>query len=130
MGTRKPQERRSKMSESNSYAVTVTGWEQQLTAIERNFDELPETEIPRERLQGIVTQIRGYAAEQAALTASKQEASKRIQFLLVQGRKLSTVLRTIVREHYGNRSEKLAEFGMQPLRTRPRNPENPLPTPE
>lgn len=118
------------MAESNSYAVTVNGWDEQLTAIERNIDELPESEIPRQRLQSIVTEIRGYAAEQAALTASKQLATKRIQYLLVQGRKLSTVLRTIVREHYGNRSEKLAEFGMQPLRSRPRNPENPLPTPE
>ena len=80
--------------------------------------------------RGIVTQIREYSAEQAALTASKQEATKRVQYLLVQGRKLSTVLRAIIREHYGNRSEKLAEFGMQPLRTRPRNPENPLPDPE
>ena len=118
------------MSESNSYADTVNGWEEQLTAIEQNIADLPQTEIPRQRLRTILTQTRAFSAEQAVFTASKQEASKRIQFLLVEGRKLSTVLRTIIREHYGNRSEKLAEFGLQPLRGRPRNPENPLPLPE
>ena len=122
------------MSESNSYADTVNEWEEVLTALEQNSADLPQTEIPRQRLRSILTQIRGYAAEQASLTASKQESTKRVYFLLAQGRKLSTVLRTTIREHYGNRSEKLAEFGLQPLRSRPRNPavENPPPptTPE
>jgi hypothetical protein len=119
------------MSESNSYAEVVNGWEEQLTAIEQNKSDLPQLEIPRQRLQAITTQIRAYSAEQATLTAAKQEATKRIYFLLAQGRKLSTVLRTAIREQYGNRSEKLAEFGLKPLRPR-RNPaeENPLPKPE
>jgi len=110
------------MSESNSYADTVNEWEEVLTALEQNSADLPQTEIPRQRLRAILTQIRGYAAEQASLTASKQESTKRVYFLLAQGRKLSTVLRTTIREHYGNRGEKLAEFGLQPLRSRPRNP--------
>ena len=120
------------MPESNSYADAVNEWEELLTAIEQNSDDLPQLEIPRQRLQTLLTQIRAYAAEQAALTASRQQATKRVTFLLTQGRKLSTVLRTSVREHYGNRSEKLAEFGLQPLRSRPRNPgdDNPLPQPE
>jgi len=118
------------MSESNSYAETVTGWEKELAAAEQNNADLPQAEIPRGKLQGVLTEIRSVSAEQAVLTASKQEATKQIYILLAQGRKLSTLLRTIVREHYGNRSEKLAEFGMQPLRGRPRNPETPGPLPE
>lgn len=118
------------MSESNSYAETVTGWEKELTAAERNSSDLPQAQIPREKLQGVLLEIRGVAAEQASLTASKQEKTQRIYTLLAQGRKISTLLRTIVREHYGNRSEKLAEFGIQPLRSRPRNPETPGPLPE
>ena len=118
------------MSESNSYAETVITWEKELAAAERNSTDLPQAEIPREKLQGVLTAIRGVAAEQATLTANKQEATQRIYTLLAQGRKVSTLLRTIVREHYGNRSEKLAEFGMQPLRGRPRNPETPGPLPE
>jgi hypothetical protein len=117
------------MSKSNSYAETVNGWDELLTALEQNSAELPQLEIPRERLQTLVTQIRSFATEQAAMTASRQQATERVYFLLAQGRKLATVLRTAVREHYGNRSEKVAEFGLQPLRPR-RQPDNPLPQPE
>ncbi|HEX7185186.1 MAG TPA: hypothetical protein VF756_25395 [Thermoanaerobaculia bacterium] len=37
---------------------------------------------------------------------------------LAEGRKLATFLRTGVKQHYGNRSEKLAEFDLQPFRGR------------
>lgn len=125
------------MSESNSYAEVVTSWELVLAAIERNLAEIPQAEIPLQKLQVALKEIRELSAEQAALTAKKQEASKRIQKLILQGRKLSTVLRTLVREHYGNRSEKLAEFNLQPFRGRPRKapegegkpPATPPPTP-
>ena len=118
------------MSESNSYAEVVTGWEQQIAAVDRNLADLPQAQIPRDKLNGILTEIREASGEQAALTAQKQEASKRIQGLLVLGRKVSTVLWTLVREHYGNRSEKLAEFNLQPFRGRPRTTEPTGPTPE
>ena len=118
------------MSESNSYAEVVTGWERELAALEQNIAEMPQAEIPRQKLQGILTEIRELSTEQKALTAKKQEASKRIQALIVQGRKLSTVLRTLVREHYGNRSEKLAEFNLQPFRGRPRQIQPTVPTTE
>ena len=118
------------MSESNSYAEVVTGWERELAALEQNIAEMPQAEIPRQKLQGILTEIRELSTEQKALAAKKQETSKRIQALIVQGRKLSTVLRTLVREHYGNRSEKLAEFNLQPFRGRPRQIKTPVPTKE
>ncbi len=117
------------MSKSNSYAETVNGWDELLTALEQNSSDLPQLEIPRERLQTIVAQIRSFATEQAAMTASRQLATERVYYLLAQGRKLATVLRASVREYYGNRSQKIAEFGLQPLR--PRRPQdNPLPPPE
>jgi hypothetical protein len=119
------------MTKSNSYAETVSGWEELLAALEQNSGELTQLETPRQRLQVILDQIKAFAAEQAALTASRQTATSRVEYLLVQGRKLATVLRTTVREHYGNRNQKIAEFGLQPLRPRPTRPEdNPLPTPE
>jgi hypothetical protein len=118
------------MSKSNSYAETVNGWEELLTALEDNSGELQQLDLPRQRLQSIVDQIRVFSAEQAALTASRQQATERVYYLLAQGRKLATVLRSSVREHYGNRSQKIAEFGLQPLHTRPRSTDNPLPPPE
>jgi hypothetical protein len=119
------------MTNSKSYGETVNGWEELLTALGENSGDLPQLDLPRQRLQSILDQIRGFTAEQAALTASRQEATERVYFLLAQGRKLATVLRSSVREHYGNRSQKVAEFGLQPLHTRSRSAEdNPLPQPE
>jgi hypothetical protein len=118
------------MSESKSYAAVVTVWEEIIAAVDRNLGDLPQLQVPRDRLQTMLNQIKAFAAEQAELTASRQEATKRVSFLLAQGRKLVTVLRTAVREHYGNRSEKLAEFDLQPLRPRRQTGENPLPQPE
>jgi hypothetical protein len=119
------------MSKSNSYAETVSGWEELLTALGENGGDLQPLEVPRQRLQALVDQIRGFAAEQAALTASRQQATERVNILLAQGRKLATVLRSSVREHYGNRSQKVVEFGLQPLHTRSRPADyNPLPIPE
>jgi hypothetical protein len=45
------------------------------------------------------------------------------------------VLRLAVKQHYGIRAEKLAEFGLQPFRGRPRSvqtaePQSPSPSPE
>jgi hypothetical protein len=119
------------MPKSKSYAETVNGWEEMLAALNANSGDLPQLDLPRQRLQTFLEQIRSFAVEQAAFTASRQQATERVYALLSQGRKLATVLRTSVREHYGNRSEKVAEFGLQPLRTRPRRADgNPPPQPE
>lgn len=117
---------------TRSFAETVNGWVELLAALEANSGDLTQLEIPRERLQTIADQIKAFNTEQAAMTASRQEATQRVEFLLAQGRKLATVLRTSVREYYGNRNQKIAEFGLQPLRTRPGSAAavNPLPSPE
>ena len=57
--------------------------------------------------------------------ASKQEASKRIEGLVVSGRRLAAVLKAKVKEHYGARSEKLTEFRLQPFRGRKVKPFGP-----
>jgi hypothetical protein len=63
--------------------------------------------------------------------------STKISESLEKGRKLATFLRTGIKQRYGNRSDKLAEFGVQPLRPRrqsvptapPPGPEAPAPDP-
>jgi hypothetical protein len=61
--------------------------------------------------------------------------TRQLQEALVEGQRLATVLRLAIKEHYGIRSEKLAEFGLQPVRGRPRKakpaaPEPPAPAPQ
>ena len=59
------------------------------------------------------------------MTASKQAASKEQQTLLTEGQRLANAIRALVKEHYGIRSEKLAEFGLQPFRGRIRAVKSP-----
>lgn len=100
-------------------------------ALAANEASLPHLQISREKLEGIVEEMRELLVRQAVLVAEKQEASGRLYELFANGTKLITFLRKGVQEAYGTRSEKLAEFGLKPFRGRPRRlaaPE-PLPTP-
>lgn len=102
------------------FASTTDGWEQLVKSLEANASDFPQLAEERAQLQALLDQARQVAAQQAALTASKQLMTKQIQDLLVEGQKVATFMRAGVRHRYGNRSEKLVEFGMQPFRSRPR----------
>jgi hypothetical protein len=94
-----------------------------------NSEDLQHLEASRVTLEGILAQAQDALGRQAAFTAGKQEATKQLQTLLVEGMRLANVLRLAVKQHFGIRSEKLAEFGLQPFRGRPRvvkpDPEEP-----
>ncbi len=91
-----------------------------LTALEANGEDLPHLEISRAKLERMLDQARDAAAQQATAAAIKQEATQRLQALMVDSTRLGNALRAMIKEHYGVRSEKLAEFGIQPFRGRPR----------
>lgn len=107
------------MSRSTAYADFITEWDELLAALDQNSSELEHLEITREKLRYLLTEARRVSQVQALHTASKQEATRELDAVVSQGRKVATVLRVSVREHYGNRSEKLAEFRLQPFRGRP-----------
>ena len=107
-----------------------------LAALDANVADLAHLEVPRVKLKGLLTQAVQIDLEQSVRTAAKQEATKQLKLLLIEAERLSTVLRFSIKEHYGIRSEKLAEFGLQPFRgvTRkpkpaPESPGAPTPTP-
>jgi len=52
--------------------------------------------------------------------AQKQEATRKLQILLEEGRRTAHSLRLGLREHFGPTNEALAAFGMQPFRGRKR----------
>ncbi len=86
--------------------------------MEANKELLPQLESFRLKLGSIVTQSLDVSKQQAAFTASKQEASKQLRRLLTDGQRVADVIRTAVRDHFGPREEKIAEFGVQPFRGR------------
>ena len=102
------------------FSTVVTGWEQLLVALLANAPQFLHLEEQRTRLQQLLERARQLATEQDLHTAAKQEASKELEAVLLEGRKLATFLRNGVKDRYGNRNEKLVEFGLQPFRRRRR----------
>lgn len=96
-------------------------WQKLIKPLEGNA-ELAYLERQRDKLSGLLDQAVDITHQQNALTAQKQELSKQLQTIMVEGRRTATVLRKSIVAHYGVRSEKLAEFGLQPFRGRPFTP--------
>jgi hypothetical protein len=89
-------------------------------ALASNSAELPHMDVPRQNVEAVLTQLKDLTAQQASLTAAKQEISKRLTELNTDGKRLMTLVDAAVRQKYGNRSEKLVEFDQQPFRSKPR----------
>ena len=87
-------------------------------ALEANAEDLPQLEMSRARLGELVMELQRVTHLQASLTAQKQEATERLKSLMVEANSVASLLRKGVTVHYGTRSEKLAEFGMEPYRGR------------
>lgn len=103
---------------AKTHAESLKTWRHRLTTLESNKEEVQHLETRRERLQGIHDGAHAAIRDQAAATAAKQEASKRLEALMKEGRKVDTFLTTCLREHYGDRNEKLEEFQIKPFRGR------------
>ena len=106
-------------------------------ALAANSGDLPNLQGSITQLAALLAQAQEAAKQQAALTAEKQAASRQLNTSLTDVERLGTVLQLAVKQHYGIRAEKLAEFGMQPFRGRSRTakpaptpPPTPTPTPK
>jgi hypothetical protein len=97
-----------------TYAGVVKGWKDLTGGLNNNLTDLPYLELHVQQLSGMASEVESLSTEQAAHTAAKQDVTKQIEALIDLGQKLATFLRVGVRQHYGNRSEKLVEFGLQP----------------
>lgn len=70
------------------------------------------------KLLGQLSEVQGLLAERDFHEARKQEATKRIREILPAGCRTATLLRKMLKEHYGPDSEQLAAFGIRPFRPR------------
>ena len=70
------------------------------------------------KLLGQLGEVQRLLAERDFHEARKQEATKRIREILPEGCRTATLLRKILKEHFGPDSEQLAAFGIQPFRPR------------
>jgi predicted nuclease with TOPRIM domain len=104
--------------QDKSYSGMIGEVARLTTALAANAADLPHLEGVRGRLEKILAETQEMAKQQAALVASKQEASKKLKALVNEGQRVATGVAKLLKEHYGLKSEKLAEFGMQPFRGR------------
>lgn len=93
-----------------TYPLSRDSWLRLLPALIANSADMPHLEAPRLRLEAITIESGDLLTQQAALSASKQDVSKRLQALIAEGRQLAAFLRLGVKQRYGTRSEKLAAF--------------------
>lgn len=99
--------------------MRMLGELQQISAmLAANSEELAHLEVIRQRFDILLSQAMEAANRQAVLTASKQEVSQQLQGVLTEALRMANFLLLGVKVHYGTRSEKLTEFGLQPFRGR------------
>ena len=103
-----------------TYPVIQKKLELKSKALEANREELAYLEVPRGKINEVLGDVKDLTVQQASLTAAKQDVSKRLAERMREGETLMAFVDAGVRQHYGNRSEKLAEFGLQPFRPQPR----------
>jgi hypothetical protein len=113
------------MSRPVKYADILAEWERTLAALAQNAEDFPDAFANREKLQSVLDFAKTTLTQQAQRTASKQTASRELEVAIGRGRKVATVLRFMIKERYGSRSEKLAEFNLQPFRSRTQPPQLP-----
>ena len=115
------------MSKESTFKGILGDWERLNAMLNLNSSELAHVEVHRARFAEFLKRAQDAAQRQAVHTAGKQEASKELAEMIAEGERVATILRLSVKQHFGIRSEKLAEFGMQPFRGRKRKQQ---PTPE
>jgi hypothetical protein len=81
---------------------------------------IPHLEWARAKLVATEAEANQFILERDYHQAQKQEATRKLQIALDDGRRTANTLKIGLREHFGPTNEALAAFGMQPFRGRKR----------
>ena len=117
----------------SSLADILQDWTGLLAAVADHGTDLGAFEPLRSSLQTLLDQGRNLSAQQSALTANSQVATKQLKQVLRDGQTQASRLRAGVKSQFGYTDEKLVQFGSRPLRRRVRAtklPVTPVPAPE
>jgi peptidoglycan hydrolase CwlO-like protein len=107
-------------SKANSFSDIITHLDRLAGGLAANAADLPHLETHRTQLSALLDDVHAADKQQKEHKAAKQDLSRKLETLLVQGQKLATYLRAGVKQHFGAEGEKLVEFDMQPFRGRTR----------
>ncbi len=113
----------------NTYAETFAEWRLIIAPLATNNGETPHLDGHRTRLESFLAQADEIVTRQSDLTATKQQTSRELKGVVVEGRKAAAFLKAGIRDHYGRSSERVAAYGLQPFRgKKTAKPEEPAPT--
>ena len=115
------------MSKETTDAGKKGDWGGLLATMAANSADLTHLEPLRAQLAAQLDKAVDIGKQQAGLIASKQEMSKQLRVVITEGNRLATLLRSAIKQHYGIRAEKVAEFGVKPFRGKPRKAKSPVP---
>lgn len=101
-----------------SYAKFLRGWEGLIEKVLANKDDLPHLDTYRAQLETELAGAKEANSRQVSHQAAAAQATRDLEGFLERGNSLAVRLNDGVRSVYGNRAEKLKEFGLQPRRSR------------
>ncbi len=99
-----------------------------LASLSANTAELPHLEATRLRFAELLAKAQEAFDRQGVHKAAKQAASFDLRTAITESERLANILRLGVKQHFGIRAEKLAEFGLQPFRGLKTKPDDEEPT--
>ncbi|HEV8577533.1 MAG TPA: hypothetical protein VGX68_00515 [Thermoanaerobaculia bacterium] len=111
----------------------LTDWEKLVTNVWANREELPDLEMYRGPLEQVLGEAKALDARLQSRVGIKQQETKDRRERMRTGRFCASKLRAALKAHYGYQSERLREYGIKPVRTgkrQPEEPEQPQPDPE
>ena len=101
-----------------SHAELVTHFENLTTSVAANKDDLAHLQDLTTQLAAETAGAKAALVRQSTQKAEAQQTTRDLRGFIARGKDLATRLHTGVRSKYGNRSEKLTEFQVRPLRKR------------
>jgi hypothetical protein len=102
-----------------------------VVTIQANSAELAHLEEARLQLSSLMEGAKAASVRQDTVRALFLQSTRDLEKAMVDTREVITRLRNGIRNQYGLRSEKLAEFGMQPRRAPARKAkQKPAPVPQ
>jgi hypothetical protein len=119
------------MQNETTYSGILGEWQRLLDAMSANTTNLPHLEAARQLFVDHLNETQALLRRQAAQTAEKQQSSQDLRVKISDGQRMATMLRQGIKQYFGIRSEKLAEFGLNPYRGKNsrKKPEDPDPLP-
>jgi hypothetical protein len=102
-------------------ALTVAEWQRLTQSVTPEImAQEAGLEYLHTRLQGLLEQNRQLITERNFHAAQKQEATRKLNENLEEGRRIASALQVQLRVRYLDRPEHLATFGVKPAQGRPR----------